>query len=98
MSDFFAGIFDSLRSVGDDVSGFFDTAIGQAVTKTAAGAFSSKKEKTKIPLDYGMKALTMESDKAPGDTQAAESVDYNKLEREWFERLHRFSQSDTGTK
>ncbi len=94
MTDF-GGILDSLRSSGDDISGFFSGAIGQASARAyLGGSQQAKKERT--PQNEGFfaeRSLTTNQDapRVGESTRPAEAEDYNKLEIEWLNRLHRFS-------
>lgn len=97
MTDFFGGILDSIRGSGDDISGFFDSAIGQAVAKGATGGFGSQEKKKPVDINDGMVGVSAGSFN-PGDTRAkAKSSDWSSTEIEWLRRLQRFSGLSTGT-
>lgn len=100
MSDFFGGILDSISHVGDDVGGFFNSAIGQAVAKGAKGGMSSGKEKSKGSSwdEMSQGFVGMEDARySPQQTEPAQADDFTKLEIEWLNRLHRFAGLDDST-
>ena len=100
MSDFFGGILDSISHVGDDVSGFFNSAIGQAVAKGAKGGFGTQAKQKEIPWNMGFYGDTdREVRYTPtNDVQGPPPAeDFTKLEIEWLNRLHRFAGLDNST-
>lgn len=102
MADFFAGILDNLRSVGDSTSGFFNSAIGQAVAKGVKGGFGEEGQRKEVnPRDgfFGQENGNVSYSPTPDKVQKPESVNYSDIERDWLLRLHRFAGLDaTNTK
>lgn len=82
-----AGILDSMRGAGDDVSSFFDNALVQGLG--SAYVAGSKKTETKekkinyMPVD-NVRDITKE-------TEALDSEDFQSVEIEWMKRLERFA-------
>ncbi len=97
MADFFGGILDSLRGVGDDASAFFDSAIGQALAKGVKGGTGSSKKKKEVSLDDGFYNGNARFSPTEDNTPVAKSADYSRLEVEWLQRMHRFAGLNTGT-
>ena len=96
--DFFGGILDNIRSVGDDVNGFFDTAIGQAVGRgLVGGQRNNNQERKGISLEEGFARGTDRSFQPSGEGRSLESVDFSSYESEWLQRLRKFSTLNTGT-
>lgn len=87
MASWDGGILDSIRDIGNDVSGFFDSSIVKGLS-TAYTFGSQKQEVQKRQLNYmpvdGVRDLTRETD-------FIESEDFSRVEAEWMERLRRFS-------
>lgn len=107
MSDFFGGILDNLRGFGDDVAGFFDSALstvgltGSDIMKAAkttlndsgkAGATSSGT----IKSDSMMPSLLSSVKYKSTETKALTSVDPKEVEAQWIQRMQAFA--NTGNK
>lgn len=98
MSDFFGGILDSLRDVGDNPSGFIDGAIGQAVAKGVKGGLTPANKP--VPLNmgfYGDQNSEVHYSPTNDDTRPDQAVSYNQIELDWLRRMQRFSQLTSGT-
>lgn len=92
MADTFSGIFDDLRDVGNSISGFFDTALGQATAKGLSTLTSGTKRN--IPsnaLDEGKVTISLGAFQRTPDVGYLKSNDFSTTERQWLERLQRFS-------
>ncbi len=90
MADFFGGIFDDIRAVGNDASGFFKSTLGQAIAKGAKTALKQDDNTAKVNpkegfIDGGYNSF--ESTK----TSAKGSNNFANTEIEWYKRLQRFA-------
>lgn len=87
MASWDGGILDSIRDIGNDVSGFFDSSLTKGLS-TAYMQGSKTQEVQKRQMNYmpvdGVRDLTRETD-------FNESEDFSRVEAEWMERLKRFS-------
>lgn len=100
MADFFGGILDSVSSVGDDVQGFFNSSIGQAVAKGVSGAYGDKKQKELKWNEGFMGQKEYDSFNAGKADQAPTSKDFHEVERQWLIRMKKFAglSDDTAVK
>jgi len=93
MADAFGGIFDDLRSVGDSISGFFDTSIGQALGKSAGTTLKGmgqEKAQLATPKSRFMELGQGAFNNTP-DVGYNKSNDFSRVESEWLQRLQRFA-------
>lgn len=98
MSEFFGGIFDSLRSVGDDISGFFDSSLGQAVAKGGRALFEDDRESSMKPNFRENFVEVGSSNFSPTrDLGYERSNNFSNTEIEWYKRLQRFAGIVQGT-
>jgi hypothetical protein len=89
MASWDGGILDSIRSIGDDVSGFFDTTLGKGLTSAFAQGNAKSEVKTRRTneintMGYAPADLTRETDYNL-------SEDFSRIEAEWLERLKKFA-------
>jgi hypothetical protein len=85
----FGGIFDSLRSVGDDISGFFDTSLGQAVAKGGKALFETNTERMRPSLTENFVGVGGGNFNST-ETKETKSNDFSATEVAWLNRLNRF--------
>ncbi len=100
MTDFFGGILDDIRGVGDDVFDFFDSSLGKALGKGVIG-LTKKDEKEgsrgSPSLSEGFVA-TGSGEFSPRSRGAdLTSEDFASAEVQWLKRLQRFAGLNTGT-
>ncbi len=95
----FAGIFDSIRSGGDDVSAFFQSSLGEAALKGAGsllGVGGDNKDSRGGPQ---ITSNFVEVGGASGRTRDVgyeKSEDFSQVEYNWYKRMERFANlSDT---
>ena len=103
--DFFGGILDSVRSIGDDVSSFLGTTpqgLGSDVGKGIANAFPQNN----INKLYEINRLNDQYKQPIGKEYAgdekndhrfpeAKSENFESVEGSWLQRLRKFSQIDS---
>lgn len=87
--DIFGGIFDDIRSVGDDVSGFFKTSLGQAVGKAGKALLTNEENKNKPSFRENFVDVGSNRFDAT-DTRAERSNNFSETEIAWYKRLERF--------
>lgn len=95
----FAGIFDSIRSGGDDVSAFFSSSLGEAALKGAGSLLGVGGDAKANRGGPGLKDNFVEVSGASGrarDIGYEKSEDFSQVEYNWYKRMERFANlSDT---
>lgn len=96
MSDFFSGIFDSLRGVADSTDSFFDSAIGEALGQGLKGYAKSESSNRQRELEAGR--INFQDSRGFSTTFSPtreigyeESEDFSRDETEWLTRMQRFA-------
>jgi hypothetical protein len=88
----FSVIFNDIIDVGNCVSNFFDTALGQAAAKGLKTlSQGTKREVPAGALDDGQVSVRIGAFQRTPDIGYLKSNDFSATERQWLERMQRFS-------
>ena len=89
MASWDGGILDSIRDIGDDVSGFFNSTLGKGLSTAYSYGNQKQQVQTKRTNVIGTEGYT------PADltreTDFIESEDFRRIEAQWLDRLKQFS-------
>jgi len=102
MTDFFGGISDTLRGLGDDASSFLGVDNGTLARSVAYGIKNSglTTKNTPVPIDTGFYSGSAASanHRQNAAVRPAQADDFNQIEYQWLRRIQKFAQMDTNTK